>query len=37
LLRDENTMVYVSDINEERTGQVAKKVWSPGSIKQYHI
>src|ERR1700748_589394 len=25
LLRDENTMVYVSDINEERTGQVAKK------------
>ena len=25
LLRDENAMVYVSDINEERTGQVAKK------------
>jgi leucine dehydrogenase len=25
LLRDENAMVYVSDINDERTGQVAKK------------
>jgi leucine dehydrogenase len=25
LLRDENAMVYVSDINEERTSQVAKK------------
>jgi len=25
LLRDENTKVYVSDINEERIGQVAKK------------
>src|SRR5476651_1454397 len=25
LLRDENVMVYVSDINEEHTGQIAKK------------
>ncbi len=25
LLRDENAMVYVSDLNDERTGQVAKK------------
>jgi leucine dehydrogenase len=25
LLRDENAKVYISDINEERTGQVAKK------------
>jgi leucine dehydrogenase len=25
LLRDENAMVYVSDINDERTGQIAKK------------